>query len=114
MGEHHTFGDGIFPKQVISSVAQYSTLGSTLIKLSNFRCQGFEDSAVDSPGFCRLSNAFKQFQATTAMPMVLRYSSQTIKLCKQHVLEKRGRWGDQSEPKGFDRHILEDGFLFVN
>jgi len=38
----------------------------------------------------------------------LKYSSQTIKLCKQHVLEKRGRWGDQSEPKGFDRHILED------
>lgn len=37
----------------------------------------------------------------------LRYSSQTIKLCKQHVLEKHGRWGDQSQPKGFDRHILE-------
>eukprot|EP00435_Cladocopium_sp_Y103_P019994 s378_g4.t2 len=38
----------------------------------------------------------------------LKYSSQTIKLCKQHVLEKHGRWGDQSQPKGFDRHILED------
>ncbi|CAK9054773.1 unnamed protein product [Durusdinium trenchii] len=38
----------------------------------------------------------------------LKYSSQTIKLCKQHLLEKRGRWGDQSQPKGFDRHLLED------
>mmetsp|Transcript_55804 Transcript_55804/g.104683 ORF Transcript_55804/g.104683 Transcript_55804/m.104683 type:complete len:196 (-) Transcript_55804:79-666(-) len=39
----------------------------------------------------------------------LKYSSQTLKLCQQHLLEKRGRWGDQSQhPKGFDRHVLED------
>ncbi|CAJ1354229.1 unnamed protein product [Effrenium voratum] len=39
----------------------------------------------------------------------LKYSSQTVKLCQQHVLEKRGRWGDQAaSPRGFDRHILED------
>eukprot|EP00933_Yihiella_yeosuensis_P062604 TRINITY_DN65595_c0_g1_i1.p1 TRINITY_DN65595_c0_g1~~TRINITY_DN65595_c0_g1_i1.p1 ORF type:complete len:193 (+),score=25.32 TRINITY_DN65595_c0_g1_i1:73-651(+) len=39
----------------------------------------------------------------------LKYSSQTLKLCRQHLLERRGRWGDQSEmPKGFDRHVLED------
>eukprot|EP00440_Ansanella_granifera_P051104 gb/GFBE01055393.1/.p1 GENE.gb/GFBE01055393.1/~~gb/GFBE01055393.1/.p1 ORF type:complete len:197 (+),score=27.78 gb/GFBE01055393.1/:1-591(+) len=39
----------------------------------------------------------------------LKYSSQTLKLCQQHLLERRGRWGDQSEtPKGFDRYVLED------
>lgn len=68
----------------------------------------------DFAGFQMLSSSFKPQLPSTAMPMVPRYSSQTIKLCKQHVLEKRGRWGDQSEPKGFDRHILEDSFSFVD
>mmetsp|Transcript_15083 Transcript_15083/g.35323 ORF Transcript_15083/g.35323 Transcript_15083/m.35323 type:complete len:204 (+) Transcript_15083:50-661(+) len=41
----------------------------------------------------------------------LKYSPTTLKLTEQHLLERRGRWGDQNEhPKGFDRHILEDIF----
>mmetsp|Transcript_105935 Transcript_105935/g.296535 ORF Transcript_105935/g.296535 Transcript_105935/m.296535 type:complete len:204 (-) Transcript_105935:95-706(-) len=39
----------------------------------------------------------------------LKYSSHTLKLTQQHLLERRGRWGDQNEhPKGFDRHVLAD------
>ncbi|CAE8710862.1 unnamed protein product, partial [Polarella glacialis] len=39
----------------------------------------------------------------------LKYSNQTLKLCRQHLLERKGRWGDQSQaPKGFDRYTLED------
>uniref|UniRef100_A0A7S0FAJ8 Large ribosomal subunit protein mL43 n=1 Tax=Pyrodinium bahamense TaxID=73915 RepID=A0A7S0FAJ8_9DINO len=41
----------------------------------------------------------------------LKYSPTTLKLTEQHLLERRGRWGDQNEhPKGFDRHLLEDIF----
>jgi len=40
--------------------------------------------------------------------MDLKYSPTSVKLAKQHLLEGRGRWGEQLEsPKGFDRHILE-------
>mmetsp|Transcript_77710 Transcript_77710/g.197457 ORF Transcript_77710/g.197457 Transcript_77710/m.197457 type:complete len:200 (-) Transcript_77710:96-695(-) len=39
----------------------------------------------------------------------LRYSNNTLKLTHQHLLDRRGRWGDQNvAPKGFDRHILAD------
>ncbi|CAK0889686.1 unnamed protein product [Prorocentrum cordatum] len=38
----------------------------------------------------------------------LKYSQTTLKLTEQHLLERRGRWGDQAaHPKGFDRHVLE-------
>eukprot|EP00929_Paragymnodinium_shiwhaense_P039120 TRINITY_DN20573_c0_g1_i1.p1 TRINITY_DN20573_c0_g1~~TRINITY_DN20573_c0_g1_i1.p1 ORF type:complete len:205 (+),score=33.02 TRINITY_DN20573_c0_g1_i1:93-707(+) len=41
----------------------------------------------------------------------LEYSNATLRLTKQHLLEARGRWGDQrSAPKGFDRHLLEGVF----
>merc|ERR1712129_347694 len=41
----------------------------------------------------------------------LKYSPTTLKLTSQHLLEQRGRWGDQREhAKGFDRHILESIF----
>merc|ERR1712061_93561 len=41
----------------------------------------------------------------------LKYSPTSIKLAEQHLLERRGRWGDQNaRPKGFDRHILQDIF----
>merc|ERR1712008_583731 len=41
----------------------------------------------------------------------LKYSSATLKLTQQHLLERHGRWGEQAtEPKGFDRHLLEDLF----
>mmetsp|Transcript_85021 Transcript_85021/g.259671 ORF Transcript_85021/g.259671 Transcript_85021/m.259671 type:complete len:199 (-) Transcript_85021:20-616(-) len=39
----------------------------------------------------------------------LKYSNTTVKLAEQHLLERRGRWGDQrTNPKGFDRHLLAD------
>merc|ERR1719189_3173550 len=41
----------------------------------------------------------------------LKYSSATLKLAQQHLLERNGRWGEQTtQPKGFDRHLLEDLF----
>mmetsp|Transcript_132467 Transcript_132467/g.247747 ORF Transcript_132467/g.247747 Transcript_132467/m.247747 type:complete len:197 (+) Transcript_132467:121-711(+) len=41
----------------------------------------------------------------------LKYSSATLKLTRQHLIENRGRWGDQIEhSKGFDRRILEGIF----
>eukprot|EP00747_Dinoflagellata_sp_TGD_P224471 gnl/TRDRNA2_/TRDRNA2_96936_c0_seq1.p1 gnl/TRDRNA2_/TRDRNA2_96936_c0~~gnl/TRDRNA2_/TRDRNA2_96936_c0_seq1.p1 ORF type:complete len:193 (-),score=30.84 gnl/TRDRNA2_/TRDRNA2_96936_c0_seq1:85-663(-) len=44
-------------------------------------------------------------------PPQLKYSWTTLQLTRQHLIEQRGRWGDQSiSPKGFDRHVLEPIF----
>eukprot|EP00927_Polykrikos_kofoidii_P062153 TRINITY_DN56973_c0_g1_i1.p1 TRINITY_DN56973_c0_g1~~TRINITY_DN56973_c0_g1_i1.p1 ORF type:complete len:225 (-),score=27.43 TRINITY_DN56973_c0_g1_i1:101-706(-) len=41
----------------------------------------------------------------------LKYSETSLQLTRQHLLDAKGRWGDQkSHPKGFDRHILEGLF----
>merc|ERR1712110_944631 len=38
----------------------------------------------------------------------LRYSPTTLELTRQHLIESKGRWGDQrAHAKGFDRHVLE-------
>mmetsp|Transcript_52516 Transcript_52516/g.138616 ORF Transcript_52516/g.138616 Transcript_52516/m.138616 type:complete len:193 (-) Transcript_52516:56-634(-) len=40
-------------------------------------------------------------------PQDLKYSKASVKLAEQHLLERRGRWGEQHEhAKGFDRHLL--------
>eukprot|EP00928_Gymnodinium_smaydae_P051771 TRINITY_DN3539_c0_g1_i1.p1 TRINITY_DN3539_c0_g1~~TRINITY_DN3539_c0_g1_i1.p1 ORF type:complete len:226 (+),score=37.51 TRINITY_DN3539_c0_g1_i1:79-678(+) len=38
----------------------------------------------------------------------LKYSESSLKLARQHLVNGRGRWGEQlSAPKGFDRHVLQ-------
>merc|ERR1711974_91735 len=67
--------------------------------------QPSEEGMLQAVRFARL----KDWRSRKAAD--LKYSPTTLKLTHQHLVERRGRWGEQTEHvKGFDRHVLQDIF----